>query len=215
MFWKRKKADRLADKLNPDLRRLVKILVIDDDPNSFPIEILRNEGYNLEYWPEVKELSKLENGYYDIIVLDIQGVAQRYNREDGLGILQHIKTRNPAQIVVAFSGQTYDLSKNKFWKMADECLAKPIDATKAKATIDDLLDAERIVKHYWGVVVQLLRNDGVDDRGIEKLEHEIVDLVEKKQTAQLAPRLSKILTNTETAVKIVSICMKLVSLFPT
>jgi hypothetical protein len=59
-----------------ELKKRTKILVIDDDENSFPFELLRREGYSIEHWPRVESLSPLEDGHYDIIILDIQGVAK-------------------------------------------------------------------------------------------------------------------------------------------
>ena len=44
-----------------ELRRRARIVVIDDDPHAFPSEILREEGYNIDDWTEVKSVSKLED----------------------------------------------------------------------------------------------------------------------------------------------------------
>jgi CheY-like chemotaxis protein len=100
-----------------ELRKRARILVVDDDENSFPVELLKKEGYAIDYWPKIESLSKLERGDYDIIILDIGGVAKEYSSEDGLGVLEHLKEVNPSQIVVAFSGQSFDLSKNRFWQL--------------------------------------------------------------------------------------------------
>jgi len=125
----------------PDvLRKRTRILVIDDDENSFPFEIMRKEGYAIDHWLKVENLSTLEKGEYDIMVLDIGGVAKEYTDEDGLGILEHLKSTNPAQIVVAFSGQAFDLSKNRFWRLADDALSKPVDAAKCKRMLDNLIE---------------------------------------------------------------------------
>jgi DNA-binding NtrC family response regulator len=152
MFYSKRKIDALAQPPVDDVRRRTRILVIDDDENSFPIQILRQEGYTIDYWDKVNNLHQLEEGDYDIIILDIQGVAKELDREDGLGILKHIKEVNPSQIVVAFSGHSYDLSKAEFWKIADDSLAKPVDATKCKRLIDNLIENKRTPIHYWKAV---------------------------------------------------------------
>lgn len=138
-FLKYKKMHNLPTLSFPELKKRTRIVVIDDDPNSFPIEILQKEGYAIEQWLDIQELSKLDDGFYDIIFLDIQGVGLAYSDQEGLGILEHIKQSNPGQIVVAFSGQSFDLSKTKFWNIADDALCKPVQAAKCKQVIDDLI----------------------------------------------------------------------------
>ena len=109
------------------LRRRAKIAVIDDDPTAFPTELLQKEGYTIQYLPEVESLDPLERGQFDIIILDIRGVAPQWSGDDavddGLAVLEHLKDRNPSQVVVAFSGETFDLSKSRFWKLADDTLS--------------------------------------------------------------------------------------------
>ena len=71
------------------------ILVIDDDDQAFPCKLLQKEGYNVQYWPIVDNLRDIESGVFDLIVLDIFGVASKQiSTNDGLGILEHIKKKN-------------------------------------------------------------------------------------------------------------------------
>ena len=132
-----------------ELRRRTRILVIDDDESSFPFKQLKDEGYAIDHWPKVQSLTQLEQGTYDIVVLDIHGVGQEYSADDGLGILEHIKERNPSQLVVAFSGHTFDLAKNRFFRLADDVLGKPVDATKCKRVIDDLIASKMTPQGMW------------------------------------------------------------------
>ena len=70
--------ESLAPVLNPeDRKKLAKVLVIDDEEQSFPIENLRADGYSIEHWESVDgpRLSRLEDAQFDIVILDIQGVA--------------------------------------------------------------------------------------------------------------------------------------------
>lgn len=151
-----------------EVKKRTRIVVIDDDPNSFPIEILKKEGYAIDYWEDVKELSKLEEGAYDIIFLDIDGVGIEYSDEEGLGILEYLKNKNPSQIVVAFSCHSFDLSKNKFWKLADDSLCKPVQAAKCKEIIDSLIKNKHNPVHYWSSVSQLLMHQGYSEKKIKK-----------------------------------------------
>ncbi|HOZ49322.1 MAG TPA: hypothetical protein PLO37_25075 [Candidatus Hydrogenedentes bacterium] len=178
--FKRRNITDIAKPLSlEELRRRAKIVVIDDDPNSFPLDILRKEGYSLELWEKVESLDRLERGDFDIIVLDIGGVAKDYSlqHEDGLAILEHLKGHNPTQIIVAFSGQSFDLSKNRFWQMADDALSKPVDAVKCKQVIDQLLRERFTIMHYWEGFRTILQDAGLTQRKIDALEKSLVKAI--------------------------------------
>ncbi|MGB3087490.1 MAG: hypothetical protein WBC53_07175, partial [Phycisphaerae bacterium] len=77
-----------------------RIVVIDDEKEAFPLDVLASQGYAIDHWGDVKDLQKLETGFYDIIILDIGGVGQELDADnEGLGVLRHIKKVNPSQIV--------------------------------------------------------------------------------------------------------------------
>ncbi len=161
-----------------ELRKRTKIVVIDDDPDSFPTKALRDEGYTLEWWSKVdgQALSRLERGDFDIVVLDIQGIAEPSLSDtgDGLGVLRRIKSVNQRQVVVAFSGQSYDLGSVPFWKMADDALRKPVTIIQCKELIDRLIAKHVSVRGYWDNVRALLEQSAVSPRRIQALERRIV-----------------------------------------
>lgn len=194
------------------LRKRTRILVIDDDENSFPFEIMRNEGYAIDYWPKVQNLSRLEGGEYDIIVLDIGGVAKEYTHEDGLGILEHLKDANPAQIVVAFSGQTFDLSKNRFWRLADDSLSKPVDATRCKRMLDSLIENKMTLSHYWGAVIEVLKREQVSDKNIAQIEDRLARAIESKDTDKVCDILRSACKKADLALRLASVGMKMAAL---
>ena len=210
------KSYRLADvvKVLPlaEIRKRAKIVVIDDDPDSFPYDILRNEGYTIEFWEKVKSLSRLENGDFDIIILDIGGLAAEYTKEDGLGVLEHIKKYNPSQIVVAFSGQTFDIGKTHFWKMSDDCLSKPVDAIKCKEVIDTLLQEKFTLKHYWEGLVSVLRTEGISDREIANLERKIAKAIKHGNKTEVETLIKSITDKGDIALKLANLGTKILTL---
>ena len=154
-----------------ELRKRARILVVDDDPSAFPHKLLQKEGYNVTYWQSIENLRDLENSEYDIIVLDIRDIAgPDVSATGGLGILSHIKKYNPAQIVIAYSGQKYDLRHAEFWNIADDYLGKPSSLLDCKQKIDSLLEHKFNANYYADVLRKLLRDQGVDEKQIRKLE---------------------------------------------
>lgn len=217
MFWHKKK--KLISELRTlpfsELKKRTRIIVIDDDPNSFPIETIKQEGYAIEQWECVRELSKLDEGYYDIIFLDIQGVdTNNYTDEDGLGVLEHIKNTNPSQIVVAFSGQSFDLSKNRFWKLADDSLCKPVQTAKCKEIIDRLIETNLTPSYYWKAIKDILKTEGLGEKKILEIEQRILSDLKNKNIENLRSHLNNIISNTELAAKITKGVIKIVALLP-
>jgi CheY-like chemotaxis protein len=197
-----------------DLKKRTRILVIDDEECSFPFGLLKKEDYAIDHWPKVRDLQTLEKGVYDIIILDIKGVAEDYDRNDGLGILEHLKQVNPSQIIVAFSGQSFDLSKNRFWRLADDALAKPVDVTTCKRVIDRLIEKKVTFQHYWGGVEDILVREGVPHKDIRKLEGRVSRALKRRDKDAACELLRGALDKAELAIRLVAIGAKLYALVP-
>jgi CheY-like chemotaxis protein len=212
LFRKKKISDLAAPSVD-EVRKRTRILVIDDDPHSFPFETLKREGYAIDHWPRVENLHVLEGGQYDIIFLDIQGVAQEYCAEDGLGILEHLKQVNPSQIVVAFSAHSYDLSKNRFWRLADDSLSKPVEAAKCKRLIDNLIESKRTPGHYWQAVAELLLRQGLDSKEIERIEDKVTRALTKKDKKGITQPIESAVKNAEVCVRVAGIVAKIAAIF--
>jgi CheY-like chemotaxis protein len=182
MFWiKKNKIEDLEIQVPFDeIRKRARILVIDDDEQAFPCKLLKKEGYNVEYWPIIERLRDLETAEYDLIVLDIFGIASKeVSKNDGIGVLEHIKKSNPAQLVIAYSGQKYDLSQASFWRLADDYLGKPSSLIDCKEKIDELLKKFFTPKHYWNALENVLISSGVSNKKVRNFESNIVKSVQK------------------------------------
>lgn len=186
-----------------EARRRARILVVDDDDEAFPVKLLRGEGYNIQYWEAVENLKDIEQGEYDIIVLDIHGVAPSLDKREGLAVLEHIKHYNPAQIIIAYSAKKYDLKQGKFWKLADDFLGKPATALECKQKIDDLIKTRFSKEYYWSVLKEELKKHDVPDRKISKLEKQIVKSIKSKEEIDIQ-KLTKSLSISKDLVSIIT-----------
>lgn len=123
-------------------------MVIDDhDP---PMRSLfERDGYHVERWPEIKNLTQLTDGHYDLILLDIHGVGLNESPdEQGLGILRQIKASNPAQIVVMYSALPQNISARDVLLLADDVLDKDESYVRYKNTVDRLLQRRWSAGYY-------------------------------------------------------------------
>lgn len=182
-IWQDKSIDLKNFKITnefEELKKRTRIVVIDDE-DSFPITLFQNEGYSIDKWPKVTDYSKLENGFYDIIVLDIKGVAQHISEDDGLGVLVNLKKKNPAQIIISYSQHSYDLNKVQFFQLADENITKPSDFLKIKNILDNLITTQFKPERYVTALNAVLHKNNVSEKEIKKLNHEIAKSIKNKK----------------------------------
>lgn len=158
----------------PELKKRLRILVIDDEPKTFPTEFFRREGYTIESWKKVESMQRLEAGEFHIIVLDIGGVAKELGPEDGIAVLRSLKQTNPEQIIVAFSGQQFDVEKNVFFRLADDTIRKPTDALVCKERIDNLILSRFSVEHIWRDLTALIVKEGFPEKKAREVERAIL-----------------------------------------
>ena len=200
------------------LKRLARIVVVDDEADSFPVDALRAQGYSIEYWPilDAERLSRLERAEFDIVVLDIQGVVPPgfSDTGNGLGVLRRIKKLNDSQVVVACSGQSYTIDTMEFYRLADSTLAKPISVLRAMETIDDLLRKHVDPTLYWAGIVKMLQANGVTDDKIATLENTVANAAKKNrrvsidQIESIVGRVNTLATVGELVMKVVDFASK-------
>lgn len=158
-----------------EIKRRARLLVIDDTEFSYT-ELFRRDGYTIEQWRDVEDLSELEGGNYDIIMLDIRGVGETISKEEGLGVLKYIRQVCPAQFVIAYSASDYDLSQHEFFRLADAVMPKSADYVDFKKEVDKLLHKRFSVDYY---VKRILTEVG--NRNYEKIIRRAI----KRQNADL------------------------------
>jgi DNA-binding NtrC family response regulator len=189
---------------------------VDDEPEAFPLELLRKDGFNVTHWLRVDSASlrELEQGAFDIIVLDIVGIADAsVATNGGLGLLKHIKRVNPAQVVVAYSGQRFSVSDQEFFRLADETLAKPTDFVRVTEILDALLAEKFNLQHYWDGVSALLQEAGVSRAAIRGIEKDFVRALTRGQQQDTKGILQRVLHNPEAVVRVAGILSSLADLY--
>lgn len=186
-----------------EIRKRTRILVIDDHEEHFPIESLKKDGYAIDHWPKINsdDLSRLERGDFDVIILDIKGVADKsISATDGLGILERLKKTNPSQIVIAFSGQSFKLSQNKFWELADGYISKPTTFIECKEKIEEIFKTKITFSYFWGAARKTLSDNKVSESDLLEAEKRLIKSIQKKQKLSLFELLGNAAKITEGSV---------------
>lgn len=193
-----------------------RLLVIDD--LDFPYKVLfEKDGYLIDKWDDVKDLHKLETGYYDLILLDLQGVAKELSPQEGRGLLKHIKKINPSQIVFAYSNAEWSLKNQDFFQIADKALAKNQDYYVFKQAVDEFLVKRFSIDYYLEKIEKAIPNSSYIDK--HKVKFKMKKLILKKETAKIEDYLSSqsldantintIATIANSAIGVFQICLTL------
>jgi len=156
-----------------EIRKRARILVIDDE-DFYYLQLFERDGYTIEKWDDVEDLSRLETGYYDVLLLDIQGVGRSLSGEEGLGVLRHIRKTAPAQIVIAYSNANFSLKYQDFWQLADRTLAKTADYMDFKRTVDELLRERFSLEFYVNRIQEVAGAYMLDSARLKQLSQRAI-----------------------------------------
>lgn len=177
-----------------EIKQRAKILLIDDDPEAIPYQFLQKESYSIETWATVESVERLERGTYDIIILDIQGVAQHIDPErDGFGVLKILKENNPNQMIIACSGQDYDPETSDFFNLADDKLSKPVKPEHLKRKVDRLLRLRFDARFRWEETREHLISQGVSEGVLSKLENHLAECIATGEPLEIKSKFEKAL----------------------
>lgn len=139
-----------------------RILVVDDQ--EFPyLSLFRRDGYTMTKWRDVNKLSEIEQGKFDVVLLDLQGIGKKLSHDQGLGVLRHIKAVRPTQVVVAYSNADWPVKYQPFFDLADAVLPKSADYVNFKKSVDDLLQEHFSVGFHLQQLRGELTKAGADD----------------------------------------------------
>lgn len=116
----------------------LRIAVVDDRPDDYPLESLRRLGYS------VVHIASLGLGdvptllAYQCVLLDINGVLVEDPKRGGLEILKRLKAAD-GPYVVAVSSKGFDITMSEFFMLADQRLKKPIPQAEVEGIIGECI----------------------------------------------------------------------------
>lgn len=108
------------------LKSSMRIAILDDEPDEFPIDYLQKLGYSITPFTNVSLTQQRELSQYSLIFIDIKGVVEEDRETGGFTLLERLKKSNPRILAIAVSGKSFQPSLNQFFSMADSVLEKPI-----------------------------------------------------------------------------------------
>ncbi|MGJ0484369.1 MAG: hypothetical protein ACR65R_07530 [Methylomicrobium sp.] len=118
---------------------LARIAIVDDQPNDFPIEELKSDGYQVNVYQEATLAITTQLAAYDIVFLDMKGIVRDDPEFGGLKLIAELRNANPTQKICAVSSKTFDPTATEFFRQANDYKKKPLTAQECRSVIDAFL----------------------------------------------------------------------------
>ena len=203
-WFKKKPTSEWPEYSIEEIKKRARILVIDD--HEFPYQrLFQRDGYQVDKWTEIENLPKLEQAFYDVILLDIHGVGVEDSEEQGFGILKHLKKVSPAQIIIAYSNADWALKYQDFFDMADARLDKRQDYVEFKRIVDEQLNRRFSLGFYLDRItresgakssdiakLRSVSESAIRSRDIKKLESYLDTNIDNKDKIQIALSIAQV-----------------------
>lgn len=140
-----------------------KICIIDNEFEDLKSlhDGLKKEGFtNLEKFKKSPPINDILSSHYDVILLDLNDVAQDISEEDGLGILKLLKQREPLLPILVVTGQKISPEVQPIISLADLVRKKPVYASDLANDVDTLLKSYH--DKFWASLLLLKELNTID-----------------------------------------------------
>ncbi|WP_417857276.1 response regulator [Xanthomarina gelatinilytica] len=183
-----------------------KICIIDNevkDLKSF-FDGLKTEGFtNLNKFKKSPSINDILNEHYDIILLDLNDVAQDMTEMDGLGVLQLLKQRNPNLPILVITGQNPSPEVRDILNLADGVRKKPVLASDLANDVDIILRYYH--DKYWASILLLKELNKIDielKRDLGFIKRVKLHYLRKSLETKLIKKEDDVITKIEKIIKI-------------
>lgn len=153
-----------------ELLRRGRIALLDDAAPEMLADLQRH-GLAIDHLPSTDDprFGKLEEGFYDLLLLDYGGVGARFGPDEGLDVLRHLSRVSPALRILAFTSLTFDASKADFFRNVSEVVRKDAGIASTLETIERHLGQVLTPAFQFESLIKVLDLQPVDAR-VRKVE---------------------------------------------
>lgn len=158
-------------------RSSVSILCIDDQGLEYE-QIIRNHNFNIRVLNDIEDIKAVSD--YPVVICDIKGVGKKFgSKYEGGHIIEEIKSHYPEKVVVAYTGQQFDATYNKFFSLADFTLTKDVDSDAWVSLLDQTISKVVSPIEQWKRMRHFLLEKEVPIKVVFQLEQEFIEAVLK------------------------------------
>lgn len=162
----------------------LRIAVVDDHPEDYPLESLRRLGYSVVHIASLG-LSDIPSLLaYQCVLLDINGVLVEDPKRGGLEILKRLKTAD-SPYVVAVSSKGFDITMSEFFMLADQRLKKPIPQAEVEGIIESAYQARYSAEAAANRVDKVASFGTIKTRSSHTVLRKIVEFIEDQSDEEV------------------------------
>ena len=160
------------------LRDKVKIVAIDDEGFEYA-EVLRRHGFQVTVLDDITDISAVET--YPIVIADIAGVGLSFKSPyQGAHVIAEIRKRYPTKYLIAYTGQRFDASYNRFFALCDASMRKDAESQDWVEALDAAIKVYVDPPEMWRKARQVITQH-VSPRRLTELEDDYVRAVMKNR----------------------------------
>ncbi|MFA0348991.1 hypothetical protein AB4486_18855 [Vibrio sp. 10N.222.55.C6] len=120
------------------LRTDFRIAIVDDEIGNYPIQYIKDLGFNVHEYESVSFTDAQNLINHDLLLLDVKGVVREDLDEGGAKLIKIIKEARPLIPVVAVSSGYFHTELNDYFRISDATVNKPIDEFKIRELLCEL-----------------------------------------------------------------------------
>lgn len=192
-----------------NLRKKVKVLIVDDEDDGI-FRALESRQYEVFYKADMTYA--IEADPFDLIIMDIRGVAKRRQSSmEGFALACEIKKKYPLKKVCCYSGSPYqEIAEQLTDKKIDAFFIKDLDLDKMCDKIDNLILEYVDISKQWEVLRAEMIQNSVDEKDIQKIRDIYFQSFEKNNFTELNVYIMEHIKNATTMLNIASAILNII-----
>lgn len=142
------------------LKKVTKVLIIDDEEPRELRELLKKEGWKNYYLNDLDALSNKRLVDSQIVCIDIMGVGKKLQVNDGMGLVKYIKERYPEKKIILYSSVSKQDIFSDALDYVDKRLRKEASLVPFSTAIEEMaantLSWDETIKYAYTKVKDML-----------------------------------------------------------
>ena len=172
----------------------IKIAIIDDQPEYFPIEALRQLGYEVRNYKEFSLQDATELLQFDIALIDMEGVIKEDTKTGGGLLIKSLSKEVEQPIIVAISNHKFSAEAGTLMSLADARWDKNFESNTAWIqALEELINNHLNRSHLIDKIYELTEKN--TKKFIKSIEKKTFIYFNDKNITNVHRELSEVLTN--------------------
>ncbi len=150
------------------LRKQTDICIIDDE--VFPKRnMLLSHDYKIKELGDIKDINSVH--IYQIVLCDIKGVGKHFcSKYEGGHIIEEINKYYPNKVIIAYTGERFDPTYNRFFSIADQSIKKDAEEQSWVEVLDNSLKIVHSPIEQWKKTRKRLLDLYISSKDLIRLE---------------------------------------------